>query len=160
MFRKSDWTDQKIEVVIANLLRAGVTLAAGVVLAGGVVFLVRHGFASTTIKRLQGNPLTSEWRYVRSALNLRGREPFSSILSHSNPVARGIFWRSLSPWSGIGSVGIVSAVYLMFSLLGAGRLQPAACCVPQLKTLVRYPAEAVVRSRMIGSLRGNRTRVS
>ena len=56
MFRKSDWTDQKIEVIIANLLRAGVTLAAGVVLAGGVVFLVRHGFAPTRYHAFTGEP--------------------------------------------------------------------------------------------------------
>jgi len=37
MFRKADWTDQRVEVIIANLLRAGVTLSAAVVLAGGVV---------------------------------------------------------------------------------------------------------------------------
>jgi len=48
MFRKSDWTDQKIEVIIANLLRAGVTLAATIVLVGGVVFLVRHGLSPTS----------------------------------------------------------------------------------------------------------------
>lgn len=38
-----EWTDQKVEVIIGNLLRAGVLLAAGVVLVGAAIYLVRHG---------------------------------------------------------------------------------------------------------------------
>lgn len=36
-------TDQRVEVIIGNLLRAGVVLAAGVVLTGGIWYLLRHG---------------------------------------------------------------------------------------------------------------------
>ena len=35
--------DQRIEVMIGNLLRAGVLLAAAVVVVGGIIYLVRHG---------------------------------------------------------------------------------------------------------------------
>lgn len=35
--------DQRLEVMIGNLLRAGVLLAAAIVLSGGVLYLVRHG---------------------------------------------------------------------------------------------------------------------
>jgi uncharacterized membrane protein len=34
--------DRRLEILIGNLLRAGVLLAAGVVLAGGVLYLVQH----------------------------------------------------------------------------------------------------------------------
>lgn len=34
--------DQRLEIIIGNLLRAGVLLAAAVVLAGGALYLVQH----------------------------------------------------------------------------------------------------------------------
>lgn len=37
------WTDQRVETIVANLLRAGVILAASVVAFGGALFLIRHG---------------------------------------------------------------------------------------------------------------------
>ncbi len=36
-------TDQRLETLIGNLLRAGVLLAAAIVLGGGVLFLLQHG---------------------------------------------------------------------------------------------------------------------
>ncbi len=36
-------TDQKLEIIVANLLRAGVTISAAVVLIGGVGYLLQHG---------------------------------------------------------------------------------------------------------------------
>jgi len=37
------WTDQSVETIIGNLLRAGVLLAAAIVAFGGAIFLARHG---------------------------------------------------------------------------------------------------------------------
>jgi uncharacterized membrane protein len=37
------WTDERVEQVIGNLLRAGVILSALVVLAGGILYLAREG---------------------------------------------------------------------------------------------------------------------
>jgi hypothetical protein len=37
------WTDERIEIIIGGLLRAGVILAAAIVSVGGIVYLVRHG---------------------------------------------------------------------------------------------------------------------
>ena len=42
MFRKADWSDLRVEAMIANLLRGGVILAALVVFVGGVLFLSRN----------------------------------------------------------------------------------------------------------------------
>lgn len=35
--------DQRLEIIVANLLRAGVLLAATVVMIGGIGYLARHG---------------------------------------------------------------------------------------------------------------------
>jgi uncharacterized membrane protein len=37
------WTDERVEQIIGNLLRAGVVLAAVVVAAGGILYLVQEG---------------------------------------------------------------------------------------------------------------------
>lgn len=125
MFRKSDWTDQKTEVVIANLLRAGVTLAAGVVLAGGIVFLVRHGFAPTNYRAFAGEPsdLRELKGIVRSALNLRGRGiiQLGILCLIATPVARVAFsvvaFALERDWLYVGIASAVLAV-LTYSLLG------------------------------------------
>ncbi|PYX18941.1 MAG: DUF1634 domain-containing protein, partial [Acidobacteria bacterium] len=43
MSRQTRWTDQKVEDIIGNLLRAGVILSALVVCVGAIVYLARHG---------------------------------------------------------------------------------------------------------------------
>ena len=37
------WTDEKVEIIIGNLLGAGVLISALVVFCGGVIFLTYHG---------------------------------------------------------------------------------------------------------------------
>src|SRR5439155_7363317 len=37
------WSDEAVDQVLGNLLRAGVLTAAFVVLAGGILYLIRHG---------------------------------------------------------------------------------------------------------------------
>lgn len=37
------WSDERIDRIIGNLLRAGVLLATAVVLLGGVFYLIQHG---------------------------------------------------------------------------------------------------------------------
>jgi uncharacterized membrane protein len=126
MFRKSDWTDQKIEVIIANLLRAGVTLAAGVVLAGGVVFLVRHGFAPTRYHAFTGEPsdLRELTGIVRNAARFRGRGiiQLGILLLIATPVARVAFSAVAfvleRDWLYVGVASAVLTV-LMYSLLGS-----------------------------------------
>jgi uncharacterized membrane protein len=75
IFTKAHWTDQKVEVIIANLLRAGVTLAAVIVLTGGVAFLVRHGFGHANYRVFRGEPtdLRTFRGIARAAIGLHGR---------------------------------------------------------------------------------------
>jgi uncharacterized membrane protein len=49
-------TDQKLEIIIANLLRTGVILAAAVVLIGGIGFLLHHGQQPPAYHDFHGEP--------------------------------------------------------------------------------------------------------
>ncbi len=48
----SGWTDERLEKVLGNLLRAGVLLAATVVLAGGILYLIHYGDQKTSSSRV------------------------------------------------------------------------------------------------------------
>ena len=55
------WTDEQLEKVLGNLLRAGVLLAAAVVLAGGILYLIHYGTKNPRTSRVfQGNASTPE----------------------------------------------------------------------------------------------------
>ncbi len=51
-----EWLDQRIELVIAQLLRAGVLLAAFVVIAGAVLYLAPHPQARVDYRTFRGEP--------------------------------------------------------------------------------------------------------
>jgi uncharacterized membrane protein len=126
MFRKADWTDQKFEVVIANLLRTGVTSAAAVVLAGGIIFLVRHGFAPTHYQAFAGEPSDlRHWKGIlHSALSFHGRGiiQLGILLLIATPVARVAFsafaFALERDWLYVWIASAVLTV-LMYSLLGS-----------------------------------------
>ena len=42
MGKESRWSDERVEEVMGNLLRAGISLAAAVVLTGGIFYLIRY----------------------------------------------------------------------------------------------------------------------
>jgi hypothetical protein len=50
------WTDQRVEQIIGNLLRAGVLTAAAVVLLGGVLYLGQEGGTVHHYEKFQGEP--------------------------------------------------------------------------------------------------------
>lgn len=86
------WTDQRIEVILGNLLRTGVLLSACVVFAGGCVYLSRHSFERADYRVFSGEP--SEFRTVsgimHSVINARGRGliQLGLLLLIATPVAR------------------------------------------------------------------------
>ncbi|MGC2195554.1 MAG: DUF1634 domain-containing protein [Terriglobales bacterium] len=126
MIKKSDWTDQKVEVIIANLLRAGVTLAAAVVLAGGLVFLVRHGFSPAGHHVFAGEPSDlRHWKgIVRAALALRGQGiiQLGLLFLIATPVARVAFsafaFAIERDWLYV-CVSSFVLIVLLYSLLGS-----------------------------------------
>jgi uncharacterized membrane protein len=126
MLRKADWTDQRIEVIIANLLRAGVTLAAAVVLAGGLVFLIRHGFSPASYRVFAGEPSDlRHWKgIVRAALALRGQGiiQLGLLFLIATPVARVAFsafaFAIERDWLYV-CIATFVLIVLLYSLLGA-----------------------------------------
>ena len=50
------FNDQRLEIIIGNLLRFGVLIAATVVLAGGILFSLRHGKVGADYTQFNGEP--------------------------------------------------------------------------------------------------------
>lgn len=92
---QKDWSDQRIEVSIGNLLRAGVFFSALVVLAGAVIYLLHHGFDRTDYRVFRGEPnqLRSVPGILRDAYSLNGRGliQLGLLLLIATPVARVAF---------------------------------------------------------------------
>ena len=86
------WSDQSIEYMIGNLLRAGVLAAGTVVLAGGCVYLLRHGLELPNYRVFHGEPsdLTSIPAILRYALSGRGRGIIQTglLLLIATPIVR------------------------------------------------------------------------
>jgi len=86
------WTDQRVETIVGNLLRAGVLLAAAVVSLGGIIFLVRHGREIPHYHAFVGEP--EEYRtisgIVRRAATFHGRNiiQLGLLILIATPVAR------------------------------------------------------------------------
>ncbi|MFZ0861464.1 MAG: DUF1634 domain-containing protein [Candidatus Sulfotelmatobacter sp.] len=89
------WTDQRIENVLGNLLRAGVLLSALVVLLGGAIYLLRHGLSPVDFGVFRGEPpdLRDLRGIIHSAFQLRGRGiiQLGLLLLIATPVARVAF---------------------------------------------------------------------
>jgi uncharacterized membrane protein len=122
------WTDERVEQIMGNLLRAGVILAAAVVLVGGVVYLSRHGTEIQDHRAFQGEPkdLTSPYGIVLDAWTLRGRGliQFGLLLLVATPVARVVFsvfaFARERDYTYVVVTLIVLAL-LLFSLVGVAR---------------------------------------
>jgi uncharacterized membrane protein len=92
---KDNWTDQRVEDIIGNLLRIGVGISAAVVLMGAAVYLVRHGLQHANYGVFHGEPsdLRTLKGIVRSAFEVRGRGiiQLGLVLLIATPVARVAF---------------------------------------------------------------------
>lgn len=84
--------NHKMEMLIGNLLRAGVIAAAAVVLSGGIIYIFRHGSALADYKVFQRSP--SELRRVGGIISSafsghgRGFIQLGLLLLIATPVAR------------------------------------------------------------------------
>jgi uncharacterized membrane protein len=87
--------DQRIEVMIGNLLRAGVLIAAAVVIFGAAIYLVRHGLQPTDFHVFRGEAaaLRTIPAIIRGALHLHGKSiiQLGLLLLIATPIARVIF---------------------------------------------------------------------
>jgi len=95
MLPKRSWTDQRIENILGNLLRAGVLLSALVVLIGGVIYLLRHGRSPMDFHVFRGEPadLRDVRGIIRDTVALRGRGiiQLGLLLLIATPVTRVAF---------------------------------------------------------------------
>lgn len=93
--KTSRWSDERVEEIMGNLLRAGVILAAMVVLAGGIFYLIRYGSTSPDYRVFRGEPadLRSVLGILTNAIDLhsRGLIQFGLLLLVATPVARVAF---------------------------------------------------------------------
>jgi uncharacterized membrane protein len=90
-----DWLDQRIEIVLAHLLRAGVLTSALVVIAGAVLYLGSHPHARVDYHTFHGEPeqLRSIHGVLHAALDgqATGILQLGLLLLIATPVTRVIF---------------------------------------------------------------------
>ena len=92
---RTAWSDRRIEIIVGNLLRAGVLLAGAVVVLGGGISLARHGREVPHFRVFVGEP--AELRTVpgilHDAVSLRGREiiQLGLLLLIATPILRVAF---------------------------------------------------------------------
>ena len=126
MIQFDKWSDQNTEVIIANLLRAGVILSASIVFLGGLLFLERHGFAPATYRVFKGEPsdLRQFHGIAREAIGLHGRGiiQLGLLLLIATPVARVAFavfaFAVERDWLYVG-ISMFVLLILFYSLLGS-----------------------------------------
>jgi len=82
-------TDERMDVLIGNLLRTGVVLAAGVVAAGGLWYLAVHGTLKPDYQHFHGESrsLRSLWALTPPQLVILG----GLLILVATPVARVVF---------------------------------------------------------------------
>ncbi len=127
MAQNQNWTDHKIEVIVGNLLRTGVSLSAFVVLFGGAIYLIRHGRSPADYRIFRGEPseLKSVPGIVRDAFTFHGRGiiQLGLLLLIATPVVRVAFsiWGFAEEHDRLymAFTGLV-LVILLYSLLGSG----------------------------------------
>lgn len=89
------WTDQRMEDVLGNLLRAGVLLSALVVSIGGAIYLWRHGHSPVNFRVFRGEPadLRDVRGIIRDAVRLhsRGIIQLGLLLLIATPITRVAF---------------------------------------------------------------------
>ena len=83
---------EKMDNVVGNLLRVGVSLSGAIVLTGGLVYLVRHGSEMPAYHVFRGEPADRRTLrgIVQDACSLGGRGiiQFGLLLLIATPIAR------------------------------------------------------------------------
>jgi uncharacterized membrane protein len=124
---KSGWNDQRIEIIVGNLLRSGVLLSAAVVIFGGIVYLSRHGHDVASYRTFHGDssPLRTLTGILHGTLQFTASAiiQFGMLLLIATPIARVIFsaiaFAVERDYLYVAFTLTVLAI-LAYSLLGAG----------------------------------------
>jgi uncharacterized membrane protein len=121
--------DQRMDQIMAVLLRTGVLLSAGLVFIGGVVYLSRHDLPVINYRVFQGEPqeLRTVAGILREAAKSHGRGliQLGLLILIATPVARVLFsvfaFLYERDWIYVAITMIVLAL-LCYSLFGGGGL--------------------------------------
>ncbi|MBF0481321.1 MAG: DUF1634 domain-containing protein [Desulfovibrionaceae bacterium] len=119
--------DERVEVFIGTLLRAGVTLAAAVVFLGGVAYLASHGTQIPDYRIFRGEP--SDLRNIAgivtdaARLSRRGLIQFGLLLLIATPIVRvgfTVLAFILQKDKTYVLITLIVLGILLYSLVGAG----------------------------------------
>jgi len=120
------WGDQRIEEIVGNLLRIGVSLAAFIVSVGAIIYLARHGLSPVDYGVFRGEPasLRGVKGIVRATFGLRSRSiiQLGLLVLIATPVARvafSIFGFAKEHDRMYVAFTIVVFVILLYSLIGS-----------------------------------------
>lgn len=108
------WNDHRIEIILGNLLRAGVLISAAIVVLGACIYLSRHAHEPADYRVFRGEP--SEFRTIpgvmQSVVNDRGRGwiQLGLLLLIATPIARVAF-------SIVGFAMEHDRMYVVFTLI-------------------------------------------
>jgi len=95
MQRHAKWTDERIEIIMSNLLRIGVIIAAVTVLIGGAFYLYHSGLQQPHYAIFKGEPAAfrSLSGIVQQAFSFHelGIIQFGLLLLIATPIARVLF---------------------------------------------------------------------
>ena len=127
MTEKQNWTDHKIELIVGNLLRTGVSISALVVLCGAAIYLARHGRSPADYRVFRGEPsdLRGLSGILHSAFTFHGQGiiQLGLVLLIATPVVRVAFsiWGFAEEHDRMYMIftGFV-LIILLYSLLGSG----------------------------------------
>lgn len=125
--RPSTWSDERLEIIIGNLLRIGVAAAALVVLAGGILYLATYGETRLGYRSFRGEP--NELRNISGIIHGAGTgDPraiiqFGLLLLIATPIARVMFsafgfWREGDHRYVV--ITLIVLAVLMYSILKSG----------------------------------------
>jgi uncharacterized membrane protein len=132
-FQPQPWRDRRLELILGNLLRAGVLLSAAVVLCGASIYLSRHAHEPADYRVFRGEP--TEFRTISGVIQSvlhgqdhgqgrgRGLIQLGLLLLIATPIARvalSIVGFSIERDHLYVAFTLIVLAVLLYSLLGSG----------------------------------------
>ena len=113
---------EKMDNVVGNLLRVGVSLSGAIVLTGGLVYLVRHGSEMPAYHVFRGEPadLRTLRGIVQDACSLGGRGiiQLGLLLLIATPIARVAYLVYAFARQGDRLYGLIALIVLLLLTCG------------------------------------------
>ncbi|HSZ62193.1 MAG TPA: DUF1634 domain-containing protein [Terriglobales bacterium] len=126
-FQPQAWRDRRLELILGNLLRAGVLLSAAVVFAGACIYLTRHAHEPANYRVFRGEPTDFKTipGVIRSVMHGRGRGliQLGLLLLIATPIARvslSVVGFALERDRMYVMFTLIVLAILLYSLLGSG----------------------------------------